>query len=464
MGLRRSRLPKVTLKSLVKKCGSDATQALSRTNSNVVGQATCPLAPDVDFCRDFGIDTNRKERRRWQVDNYVTFSQSVAEIPSNQNFLRKINDRAHKQFQLGSNAGPDDVVLGIMPDGRVLFRHSWEHRFQQCLLLLEIQPHITKRLAAGIHVYRPGKSHLTALLEWRERPKKYRFQRRGDFQRCFPSLPLSLVEYVLRDQQWISEEFVDCIISSLSPAIVHLPQACAQAPFEYLKGGTKWKYTPRIPLTGAPLIPALVTFVLSEVVFKPLLEKFGTKLRVIVCADDFLLMGTSAALVDDAMAFIVETLRLSTDNSLKLHSRKTMQRTVDVTKTPIAFLKKSLHNKSVNTPQKTREKWAEQLVALYSTGDFGARAIAILDTMTVEDQKSLWRFHGFILRACGDKERGKAIVSGFKKVSTLWSKSKTSAAPKDCEYLDILEEGETVNRLWARPLFGKLAQEISTNV
>ncbi len=466
MGRRGSRGRKITIASLFKKRAQErksrSAQAQSRTKSTVVAKGTCPLAPDVAFCREFKINTESKERRQWQGEEFVTFSQTVAVIPTTEDFQNKLQARARGHFESGSNAGPDAVVVGTTHDGRTFYRHGWEHRYRQRLMILAIQDPLARRLASGIHAYRPKGSHLTALAEWRNLPTSYRFQRRGDFRQCFPSLPDWLVEYVLRQQCWLSEEVVDSMVSSLSPAIVYLPRAEAT----YITPlGCGWTKALPILLTGAPLVPPLVTFTLSEVVFKPLLNKYGKQLRIIVCADDFLLMGTSPAVVDDAMDFIAETLRVATRESLKLHPDKTMDCTVDVTKAPINFLRKSLHTRSIRTPQKTLNAWAWQLIRFHSTDDFAARAIAILDNMTPEDLGTLRRFRGFLQRACGDKSQGARIFKEFKDLWTTWSKTRKGAeAPREYEYLDIYDQGETVVREWAQPLFGKLAQEVSADV
>ncbi len=160
----------------------------------------------------------------------------------------------------------------------------------------------------------------------------------------------------------------------------------------------------------------MVTFALSEVVFRPLVERFDGQVWVIVFADDFLILGASAAVVAEAMDCIRILLAETGIGTLSSKPGKTLWTPVDLRKEKLTFVGKELHRNKFHTPYKKKVEWARQYRAKENPIDRRARALSILGNMTPKERASFHGFYPVLL-----KEVGRPWAQEFKRDWTIWS-------------------------------------------
>jgi hypothetical protein len=302
-----------------------------------------------------------------------------------------------------TTAPPDEVVEVVLPDGRPVCQEPWLTRVVGRQWLRVVGPRADLVQHPGSHGYRPGRSRITAFEHYRKVFSTHRFVITKDVKDFYPSLRLELVAHVVAE-----------LLPELSPDLRNLGIWFHTAPIwrrpshpaRAVGGGPMRVEAPGHLLPGSTTAPLLSNLVADYVVGWPLEFKLGSEVVLIRYADDLLIMGTSA---DAAINAVAEVVRLLARADICLHPDKGLKEPVDVSRTPVEWLGKTLHGRSVRTSDESVRLYISELLDLDpGSVEFRQRVHSVLQELALDGEERV----AFVVRrlsaAC--REHGHAFV------------------------------------------------------
>jgi hypothetical protein len=383
-------------------------KALARTPNRIVlgwsegGREI--LSPDQEWadCLGLGIDTavvNGKRRSTLQFVGY--------EAKTNKNGYSRFRELAQWRL-LTAGIGPhgvpaDDAIEGKASEDRTVYLHSYFDRILQRSAVDLLTPLCEPLFPNGVHGYRPGRSHRSALLHGRRLIRRgYWYAAALDIRQFFPSVRLDQVVAVLAtDLPELSRNLVRVLLWFLTVKVRRRPWHPDRR-----AGGPLAIPPPGGLLTGSVIAPLISNLVGAHCLDRPFQQEFGDRVVLLRYVDDLLLLGTKQSVVERAIAFVQ---RLLGDAGFAVHPEKGTRNpttgaheAIDVRRERLAHLGYEIHGGSVRLADDTLRAAIDALVqADPGTWDFATKARSLIDRLTFDPPSRM----GFVERELGRRSR-----------------------------------------------------------
>jgi hypothetical protein len=303
-------------------------------------------------------------------------------------------------------------------------------RLIQRAYLRAVQVHLEATLLDSCHSYRPGRSHLTALLHAQQLARGgHHFFAEVDIRRFFKSIHIALLDDVLGRVEWMGRCMWALVRWFLSSVVLRRPNH----PERVAGSAPAWNPAPGHLLEGSVIAPMLSNLVGTEIVDRPMLG-LAPDVKVVRFSDNILVAATTAT----ACARAVDKLeRLLSAAGLTLHADRGHRDPVDVNVTPLGWLGKVLHGGSVSTSTATMLKMVDRVVgAQLGTAECRTACASVLDDLRIDThrQNRLDRVHRELAR------RSRAHASYFSQLRLQADNGRAAPASEVASWEAVDEE------------------------